>query len=127
MKKQREKEKQNEKEWKKKGRTTKKEESNNIINNNIININLKNKNIITNGNNEKKSKNCPKKEDIKKFESIMDYTEEETNDLSYDLALKNDKRTYWQYYISLIRTKHEILYAFFNNKDYTVNFVVVRH
>ena len=26
---------------------------------------------------------------------IMDYTEDEMNDLSYDLALKNDKRTFW--------------------------------
>ena len=49
-------------------------------------------------------------------DSIVDFKQDkETNDLSYDLALKNDKRTYWQYYISLIRTKHEILYTFFYN------------
>ena len=48
----------------------------------------------------------------------MDYTEYEINDLSYDLALKNDKRTYWEFYISLIKTKHEFIYAFLFNKDY---------
>ena len=35
----------------------------------------------------------------------MDYTDDEINDLSYDLALKNDKRSYWQFYISLIKTR----------------------
>ena len=89
---------------KKKVRNIKKGKGNNFNNNIIININVKNNKIITDGNDKKKAKNDSKKEDIKKFESIMDYTEEETNDLSYDLALKNDKRTYWQYYISLIRT-----------------------
>ena len=29
------------------------------------------------------------------------------NDFSYDLAIKNDKRTYWQLYTSLIKTKKE--------------------
>jgi len=56
-------------------------------------------------------KNC----EIKKLESIMDYTEEELNGLSYNLALINDKRTYWQLYISLIKTKHEFIYAFLYN------------
>ena len=55
----------------------------------------------------------------------MDYTDDEMNDLSYDLALQNDKRTYWQYYISLIKTKHEIIYAFFYNKDYNSKIIKI--
>ena len=48
----------------------------------------------------------------------MDYTDDELNDLSFDLALENDKRSYWKFYISLIKTKHEFIYTFFYNKDY---------
>ena len=36
----------------------------------------------------------------------------------YDLALKYDKRTYRQYYISLLRTKHLLFFSFCKNKDY---------
>ena len=55
----------------------------------------------------------------------MDYTEDEMNDLSYDLALKNDKRTFWQFYISLIKTKHEFIYAFLYNKDYNSKIIKI--
>ena len=47
------------------------------------------------------------------------------NDLSYDLALLNDKRTYWQFYISLIKTKHEFIYTFFYNKDYNSKIIKI--
>ena len=36
----------------------------------------------------------------------MDYTDDEINELPYNLTLQFDKRTYCQYYISLIKTKH---------------------
>ena len=48
----------------------------------------------------------------------MKYIDEEMNNLKFDLALKNDKRTYWMYYASLLRTKHAIIFSFFNNNDY---------
>ena len=70
-------------------------------------------------------KNYPKNDEIKKLESIMNYTEDELNDLSYDLALKNDKRTYWQFYVSLIKTKHEFIYAFIFNKDYNSKIIKI--
>ena len=54
----------------------------------------------------------------KKLKSIIDYTDDELNNLSFDLALQNDKRSYWKLYISLIKTKHEFIFAFFYNKDY---------
>ena len=64
-------------------------------------------------------------DDFKKLESIMGYTEDEINDLSYDLALENDKRTYWQYYFSLIKTKHELIFTFFYNKDYNAKIIKI--
>ena len=39
-----------------------------------------------------------KKDEIKHLSSIMDYNDDEMNDLSYDSALKNDKRYYWYFY-----------------------------
>ena len=48
----------------------------------------------------------------------MKFNDGELNNLSYNLALKYDKRTYAQYYMSLLRTKHIIFFSFFNNNDY---------
>ena len=55
---------------------------------------------------------------IKKSKEIMEYNDREKNDLTYDLALKYDKRTYCQYYFSLLRTKHIFFFSFFKNNDY---------
>ena len=64
-------------------------------------------------------------EEVKNLKNILDYSDDEINDLSYDLALQNDKRTYWQIYISLIKTKHEFIYAFFYNKDYNSKIIKI--
>ena len=50
--------------------------------------------------------------------NIRNYIDEEINDFSYILALKIDKRTYCQYYISLLKTQHSLICALFNNNDY---------
>ena len=42
----------------------------------------------------------------------------EMNSLSYQNALIYDKRTYCQYYISLIRTKNNLIFSFCYNNDY---------
>ena len=42
----------------------------------------------------------------------------ELNSLKYDLVLQYDKRNYWEYYISLIKTKELIVFTFFTNTDY---------
>ena len=34
---------------------------------------------------------------------IYNFSNEELNSLSYELAIKHDKRTYFQYYISLLK------------------------
>ena len=42
----------------------------------------------------------------------------ELNNLSYDDALKYETRTYWQYYLALLKTKHLIIFTFYTNTDY---------
>ena len=48
------------------------------------------------------------------------YNDEELNSLSYNDAIKYDKRTYFQYYYSLIKKKHLLFFTFFNNNDYNI-------
>ena len=49
----------------------------------------------------------------------MKKNDNELNELSYKDALIYDKRTYIQYYLSLLRTKHLLIFSFYiNNKDY---------
>ena len=49
--------------------------------------------------------------------------EEELNNLNYKMARKIDQRTYWEYYWSLIKTKHLILFTFINNRDYNLKII----
>ena len=55
----------------------------------------------------------------------MEYTDDEINDLSYNLALQYDKRNYCQYYISLLKTKHNFIYSFFYNNDYNSKIIKI--
>ena len=54
---------------------------------------------------------------IEKLIEIMAKNDEEMNNLSYKLALKLDNRTYCSYYLSLIKTKHILIFSFYNNKN----------
>ena len=49
------------------------------------------------------------------FNNLNDY---ELNSLTYAYALKFDKRTYFQYYLSLLKTKHKLIFTFCLNNDY---------
>ena len=60
-----------------------------------------------------------------KVENIMKFNDEELNDLDYEKALKVDKRNYCQFYISLLKTKHDFLFTFFNNNDYNSKIVKI--
>ena len=40
--------------------------------------------------------------------------------MNYKMALEHDKRTYWQYYWSLLKKKHMIILTFVSNDDYNV-------
>ena len=55
----------------------------------------------------------------------MAYNDEELNNLKYELALKYDHRTYCEYYISLLRTKHIIIFTFFNKNDYNSKIIKI--
>ena len=94
---------------------------------NKIKYDKMNDNMVTDIVNKNEPENNTKmnEEKIKNFISIMEYNDEEMNNLSYDLALKNDKRSYWQYYISLIKTKHEVFYAFFYSNDYNSKIIKI--
>jgi hypothetical protein len=46
------------------------------------------------------------------------YTDYEINNISYVKAIDKDKRTYLQYYISLLKANHILIFTFCSNKDY---------
>ena len=63
---------------------------------------------------EKKYKNAYPK---KNYQFLND---QELNIMEYKLALVNDKRTFFQYYYSLLKRKHLILFSFIPNNDYNL-------
>ena len=66
-----------------------------------------------------------KQEIIKKAKQIMEYNNEEKNNLSYEMALKQDKRTFTEYYLSLLKSKNILLFSFFNNGDYNSRIIKI--
>ena len=57
------------------------------------------------------------KKQIIKIAEILKYNDNELNELGYKKAFKYDNRTFFQYYFSLLFTKH-ILFQIFNRRDY---------
>ena len=51
---------------------------------------------------------------------ITKLNDQEINDLKYEIALKIDKRTYFEYYWSLLKKKHLILFTFWPTNDYNL-------
>ena len=62
------------------------------------------------------------KENEEKKETIniinIDYIDYEINTVPYQEAIENDKRTFFQYYISLIKLNHILIFTFNPSKDY---------
>ena len=54
---------------------------------------------------------------FQKFQPLNDY---ELNELTYEKAVELDKRTYCQYYWSLLKKKHLILFSILPTNDYNV-------
>jgi len=107
---------------------------NSILKNNASNIILNEKEIETENNKtdemktsqlklkktKKKKKKLRKTERIPpkiKDEKIMMLTNEEINNLNYNEAISYDKRTFFEYYISLLKTEHILIHIFYNH-DY---------
>ena len=55
----------------------------------------------------------------------MKYNYQELNNATYELAIKNDNRSYSQYYISLILTKHILISTFCNDNDYNIKIIKI--
>ena len=98
-----------------------------IILNNSSNINSTIKNIANISSNQRGNMNLNinSNQKIEKAKNILDYTDDEINDLSYELALQYDKRTYCIYYLSLIKTKHNLIFSFYNNSDYNSKIIKI--
>ena len=60
-----------------------------------------------------------------KNEDVKIYIDEEINGLSYNLAIQYDKRNYFQYYTSLLKTQHSLISALFNNNDYNSTIIKI--
>jgi hypothetical protein len=65
-------------------------------------------------------KNKNKNNNKETAELIYNYNNDELNSMNYEDAIIYDKRTYFQYYISLIKQKHLIIFTFFNKNDYNL-------
>ena len=55
----------------------------------------------------------------------MEYIDEEKNTLPYELALQYDKRTYCEFYISLLKTKHNFINSFLYGDDYNSKIIKI--
>jgi len=60
------------------------------------------------------------KNNIKRIIKTYNFNEEEINSLSYEDAIKYDKRTFFQYYYSILKYKHTIFFTFFSKNDYNI-------
>ena len=56
---------------------------------------------------------------------LIEYNDYELNNLDYSVALKIDKRSYFQYYLSLLRTKHLLIFTFYTNNDYNSKIIKI--
>ena len=88
---------------------------NNINNNNyyqssyeVFDLNTHSKNNL---------KKLIKKNNNQNYENLND---EELNSLEYEIAIEVDKRTYFQYYWSLLKKKQLILFTFFRSNDFNL-------
>ena len=92
-------------------------------------INNKSNNRQIYRNNTLNKKNTIRPNDICKIKNtemylnklkIKDLNDEELNKLEYEYAIIIDKRTYFQYYCSLLKKKHLILFSFYPANDYNL-------
>ena len=99
----------------------------NIINNIRKNNNFNKKrykkfstNILTEDNSKSENKAI-----IKKVNNTMQYINDEINILPYNLSLQYDTRTFCEYYISLLKIKHHIIFSFYYKDDYNARIIKI--
>ena len=84
--------------------------------------------ILNKKNKNKKSLklSMTKKEiNLNKNKNKLFFNDYEMNTLLYKEALKYDKRTYFEYYISLLKTKHLMIFAFYTYNDYNSKIIKI--
>ena len=95
-------------------------EKNKNKNNNIINMN----NVLTE-NSKNKIISINEVDIFEKTKEIMKFKEQELNEMDFRPALKLDKRNFCQFYLSLIKTKHDLIFSFCYNDDYNSKFIKI--
>ena len=93
------------------------DDDNNLNINNFLTLNEIDDNKINLNKNKIKKTKINRKSEIKE-ENDIKLNDYEINSLSYEEALKYDKRTFFESYFSLIRTKQILCFTFFNKSDY---------
>ena len=94
---------------------------NNNSKNNNINININN--IITD--NENKDNNDIHDNIVIKKEKIIIMNDYELNESEYKDAIKYDKRNYFNYFCSLLKINHILLFAIIPSKDYNSKIIKI--
>ena len=56
---------------------------------------------------------------------VNQYKDCELNSFDYQIALKYDKKKFFQYYISLLISKHVILFSFYPINNYNLEIIKV--
>ena len=98
-----------------------KSNKNNIVVYNIVNNFNNNNNTIVN-----KKEKIKFKENSKISKSSKPFlNDHELNTLEYNKAINIDKRTYFQYYFSLLKKKHLILFTFLPMNDYNLQYIKI--
>ena len=103
--------------------TSKKSKISNIKINNLSKSNseIKVESDININNNILNDKNQGKKENAK----ILEYIDYELNTIPYQEALENDKRSYFEYYKSLIKVKHILFFSLSVSQDYNLYIIKI--
>ena len=65
------------------------------------------------------------KDILNKTKKIMEFNDSEKNSFTYELALKYDRRTFIEFYISLLKTNHLFIFSFFYNNDYNSKLIKI--
>ena len=92
----------------------------NVRNDLQVDIHNNNENIFTKTEDKLENKNKSNEE------KVMNLNDTEINTLSYIEALDLDKRQFYKYYLSLLRTKHLFIFTFFSRRDYNSRIVKIQ-
>ena len=100
-----------------------------IKNNDLIDIETKNRNKNGKNRNKKIKFNLENinANDVPKNQNILNkYNDTELNKLKYEDALLKDKRTYCQYFFSLLKKEHLLIFSFYcNDNDYNSQIIKI--